>query len=144
MSTIAPAERKKVAIVLHSGAYDRIYQASAIALTAVAMGKEVMLFLLFWSLKKFAEGRLDERDESGEYGEWERETFQRMAQLKAPQVTEMLQQGRELGLLKIYACSASLQFLNVQHEALKSQVDDVVGLPMIVKWMGQAETTLFI
>ncbi len=137
-------ERKKIAIIVHSGAYDRIYQAAAIALTSVAMGKEVLFFLLFWSLKKFAEGRLDEKDASEERGSLGRETLRRMEELKAPRITEMLREGREAGLLKIYACSASLQFLNVRHEELAARVDDVVGLPTMVKWIGEAETTIFI
>lgn len=140
----ANATRKKLAIILHSGAYDRMYQAATIALTSVAMGQEVSLFLLFWSLKKFAEGRLEEKDGSEAYGPLGEETFRRMEQYRAPRIGEMLREGREAGLLKIYACSASLQFLNVRQEELARQVDDVVGLPTMVKWMGEAETTIFI
>ena len=53
-------EEKKFILFLHSGNYEKLYQAVMLAITAASMGSKVYIFLFFWALKKFATDKLDE------------------------------------------------------------------------------------
>ncbi len=53
-------EEKKFILFLHSGTYDRLYQAIMLAITAASMGNKVYIFLFFWALRKFVNGKLDD------------------------------------------------------------------------------------
>lgn len=44
-------DRKGLAIIFHSGSYDRISHGLSIALTALALGREVRLFFSYWALE---------------------------------------------------------------------------------------------
>ena len=52
-------EEKKFILFLHSGNYEKLYQAVMLAITAASMGSKVYIFLFFWALKKFATDQLD-------------------------------------------------------------------------------------
>ena len=52
-------------IYAHNATYDKLHQVATIALTASAMGKDVVVVLLFWTIKELAEGKLDDYDRVG-------------------------------------------------------------------------------
>ena len=52
-------EEKKFVLFLHSGNYDKLYQAVMLAITAASMGNKVYIFLFFWALRKFANDKID-------------------------------------------------------------------------------------
>ena len=52
-----PAQPKFV-IFAHHATYDTLHQVATLGLTAAAMGKDVIVILLFWTIKKLAEERL--------------------------------------------------------------------------------------
>ena len=54
-------------IFAHNATYDKLHQVATLGLTAAAMGKDVIVVLLFWTIKKLAEGRLNELDFPPEY-----------------------------------------------------------------------------
>ena len=63
MSTEPLSDKKaKFVIYAHNATYDKLHQVATLGLTASAMGKDVMVVLLFWTIKKLAEGRLNELD----------------------------------------------------------------------------------
>ena len=49
-----PAQPKFV-IFAHHATYDTLHQVATLGLTAAAMGKDVIVILLFWTIKKLAE-----------------------------------------------------------------------------------------
>ena len=53
-----PAQPKFV-IFAHHATYDTLHQVATLGLTAAAMGKDVIVILLFWTIKKLAEGKID-------------------------------------------------------------------------------------
>lgn len=46
-----PAEPKFV-IFAHNVTYDKLHQVATLGMTAAAMGKNVIIVLLFWTIKK--------------------------------------------------------------------------------------------
>ena len=113
-------------------------------LTAAAMGKDVTVVLLFWTIKKLAEGRLNDLDFPPEYADQAPEVARLIRERKVPLISEMFQEARQVGQFKLVACSAGLEYMGVDAEAVARGVDEVMGLPAILSACSGAETTLFI
>lgn len=144
MSATPPTKKPRFVIFLHGGTYDKLHQAATIGLTAAAMGKEVYVFLMFWAIKKLAMGELDRIDFSPAYEAHAEEVSRIMTEKKAPKISEMFEEAKEVGSFKLIACSAGLEYMSVKYEDFSSKVDDVLGLPLILNLAAGAETTLFI
>ncbi|WP_447974946.1 hypothetical protein [Nitrospira sp. Kam-Ns4a] len=131
-------------IYAHNATYDKLHQVATIGLTAAAMGKEVTVVLLFWTIKKLAEGRLDEYDFPAEYSGQAQEVARLLREKQVPTISEMFQQARQVGQFRLVACSAGLEYMGVDPEVVAKHVDEVMGLPAILALASTAETTLFI
>ena len=122
---MAGSEREKFAIIAHSGTHDKLYQVASLGLTAAVMGKDVYVFLFFWALKKFTNGTLDQADSSlGHEGESER-LAQVMKEKKIPTISEMIRDAKALGNLKIIACSAQPEIMEIAKDGMGTLIDDV-------------------
>lgn len=51
------AQKPRFVIFAHNATYDKLHQVATLGLTAAAMGKEVTVVLLFWTIRKLAQGR---------------------------------------------------------------------------------------
>ena len=141
---MAGSEREKFTIIAHSGTYDKLYQVASLGLTAAVMGKDVYVFLFFWALKKFTDGTLDQADSPvGHEGESER-LAQVMKEKKIPTISEMIRDAKALGNLKIIACSAQPEIMEIAKDGMGTLIDDVWGLPTILNTMRGAQVQLFI
>ena len=63
---------------------------------------------------------------------------------KVPKISEMLQDAKHVGTVRLIACSAGLEYMGVDSRAVEQHVDEVLGLPAILKLTEEAETKLFI
>ena len=131
-------------IYAHNATYDKLHQVATLALTASAMGKEVVVVLLFWTIKKLAEGKLNEVDFPPEYERYHDEVARLLSERKVPLISEMLEEAKMVGKFRLIACSAGLEYMGVDADAVAQQVDEVMGLPAILSLAADAETTLFI
>ncbi len=131
-------------IFAHNATYDKLHQVGTIGLTASAMGKDVLVVLLFWTIKKLAQGRIDEVDFPPEYGESAKEVARLLQEKKVPRISEMFQEAKQVGQFRLVACSAGLEYMGVDAEVVAKHVDEVMGLPAILSLTAGAETTLFI
>ena len=136
--------KPKFIIYAHNATYDKLHQVATLGLTAAAMGKEVTVVLLFWTIKKLAEGRLNEVDFPLEYQMYTEEVARLLAERKVPHITDMFEEARQVGQFRLVACSAGLEYMGVRAETVATQVDEVMGLPSILAQASGAETTLFI
>ena len=131
-------------IYAHNATYDKLHQVATIGLTASAMGKDVAVVLLFWTIKKLAEGKLDDVDFPPEYQRYHDEVARLLAERKVPRISEMFEEARKVGKFRLIACSAGLEYMGVDADAVATQVDEVMGLPAILALAAEAETTLFV
>ena len=131
-------------IFAHNATYDKLHQVATLGLTAAAMGKDVIVVLLFWTIKKLAEGRIDAIDFSPENGAAGDEVARLLKEKKVPAISEMFQEAKQVGQFRVVACSAGLEYMGVDSEAVSTHVDSVMGLPAILSLTAGAETTLFI
>ncbi len=136
--------KERFVIYAHNATYDKLHQVATLGLTASAMGKDVMVVLLFWTIKKLAEGRLNELDFPPEYAAQAPEVARLIRERKVPSITDMFQEAKQVGQFKLVACSAGLEYMGVDAQAVHDGVDDVMGLPAILAACAGAETTLFI
>jgi peroxiredoxin family protein len=136
--------KPRFVIYAHNATYDKLHQVATLGLTAAAMGKDVMVVLLFWTIKKLAEGRLNELDFPPEYAAQAPEVARLIRERKVPLITDMFREAKEVGHFKLVACSAGLEYMGVDAQAVSDGVDEVMGLPAILSAAAGAETTLFI
>jgi peroxiredoxin family protein len=138
------SDRPKFVIFAHNATYDKLHQVATLGLTAAAMGKDVIVVLLFWTIKKLAEGRIDAMDFPPEYAESAEQVARLLREKNVPKISAMFQEARLVGRFRLIACSAGLEYMGVQPDAVEKNVDEVMGLPAIISLTSQAETKLFI
>lgn len=137
-------EKPRFVLFAHNATYDKLHQVATIGLTAAAMGKDVIVVLLFWTIKKLAEGKIDEVDFPPEYASAAGEVARLLKAKKVPKISEMLEEAKLVGTFRVVACSAGLEYMGVEEQAVTTRVDEVMGLPAILRLTAGAETTLFI
>jgi peroxiredoxin family protein len=138
------SQQPKFVIFAHNATYDKLHQVATIGMTAAAMGKDVIVVLLFWTIKKLAEGKIDQLDFPPEYAESAEEVARLLKEKKVPKISEMFQDAKHVGKFRLIACSAGLEYMGVDGQAVEKSVDEVLGLPAILKLTEVAETKLFI
>ncbi len=138
-----PAQPKFV-IFAHHATYDTLHQVATLGLTAAAMGKDVIVILLFWTIKKLAEGKIDVIDFPSEYASSADEVARLLKEKKVPKISEMFQEAKLVGRFRLIACSAGLEYMGVDGAAVIKSVDEIMGLPAIIALTSDAETKLFI
>lgn len=138
-------EEKKFVIYLHTGDYDRLYQAIMLAITAASMGSKVYIFLFFWALRKFVNGELDEIGPCASVNnEEDGKLLERIHQKNAGVLTEMIGEVCKMGNMEIYACSGAVKLMELDDQLVKDNVKDIIGLPTMLKMADGADTQLFI
>jgi peroxiredoxin family protein len=138
------SDRPKFVIFAHNATYDKLHQVATLGLTAAAMGKDVIVVLLFWTIKKLAEGKIDAMDFPPEYAESAAQVARLLREKNVPKISEMFQEARLVGRFRLIACSAGLEYMGVESDAVEKNVDEVLGLPAIISLTAEAETKLFI
>jgi peroxiredoxin family protein len=134
----------KFVLFAHNATYDKLHQVATLGLTAAAMGKDVIIILLFWTIKKLAEGKFDEIDFPPEYAGSGEIVGRLLKEKQVPSISQMFEEAKLVGKVRIIACSAGLEYMGVDGEAVSKQVDEVMGLPAILSLTADAETKLFI
>lgn len=125
--------RKRVALFLHSGDYDRLHQACSIAAAATASGRDVQVFFFWWALDALVRGTLD--TPSFAEGVAARETIEAAEDAfdsGYPTAAALLEVARASGHCTVYACSASAGLLGRRPDEIAGRVDQVVGWTAIL------------
>ena len=140
---------------LHSHRYDRLLQAMSLVLTASSMGWHCNLFLFYGALASCVEGTWDEvnlasgvADEAhglGSLPKWAAKLqthFERSGNLS---LYEMLKKARaESGGVRVCACSASCKSLGLDPTSVRQMVDEIVGLPTMLRVAEEAEHVMYV
>lgn len=138
------SQKPRFIIFAHNSTYDALHQVATLGLTAAALGKQVTVVLMFWAIKKLADGRLDEMDFPPHYRPSGKEVARLLKEKKVPKISEMFAEARQVGHFRLVACSAGLEYMGVNPDVVAKNVDEVMGLPSILQLAAGAETTLFI
>jgi peroxiredoxin family protein len=138
------SEKKKLAIIVQSGTLDRLYSALILGSTATAMDIEVHMYFTFWGLNTLVKGALEKVGLPATYKHMEEQLKKKLQEMKYPTPYELLKRMKASGLVKIYACSPTMEMFGVKKEDLIPEVDEIAGAAAFLNLASTAQTTLFI
>jgi len=137
-------KKKMLALVIESGTLDRLYCAFILSSTAVAMDMEVHLYFTFFGLNMLRKGALEKAGLPATYKHMEEDLKKKLAAMKYPTLLEMLKRLKDSGLMKLYACSPTMEMFGIKKEDLIPEVDKIIGAATFLEIASQADITLFI
>lgn len=123
----------RLLILAHGAAWDRRYQASALAASAASAGDRVDLAFFFAALDAWIHGHWDDLDPEPPIDP------DRLAALGFPPLSSLLGSARGSGNLTLYACSASSRILGLDPTEVQTRVDMLCGWQTFHKLIGEAD-----
>jgi len=138
------SSNKELSIIVFSGTIDKLMPVGILASGAAASGYEVNLFFTFWGLNSITKKSLEQMQPIDKnYEQFGSVMMQRMQEMKFPSWVQLIQQAKEVGEVKVIACSTTMEFFGIKKEDLADFVDDVAG---VATFLDRAEggITLFI
>jgi peroxiredoxin family protein len=137
--------QERMSLIVFSGTVDKLMAASILATGAAAMGMEVELFLTTWGLEAFRKGNYKTNTRiSKEYEDYGPVMMQQMMAKKVPSWMENLKGAKEIGDVKVFACSMTMELFDMKLDDLEPIVDDVTGVATFVERAKESQVTLFI
>lgn len=138
------SEVSKHAYVVHSGSLDKLYPVFMLASTGGAMDAEVHLFFTFWGLDAVKKGGLDKAGLPGIMTVGTGMMKNKIKKVGIPSLTDLLAMCRETENVKIYACSTTMELMDVKKEDLIPEVDEIVGAATFLDIAMDADVQMFI
>lgn len=137
---------QKVTIIVHSGAFDKIYSAFIIGNGALAMGLDVSMYFTFWGLSRLKKGKLDSGPLSAMnmlgLGKWM--IRRRMTAKNVRPLDQMAQDFKELGG-KIFACDMTMDLMGLRAEDLQEDlIEEYCAVGTYIREARESTVTLFI
>lgn len=135
----------KMALVVFSGTADRLMPVGILSSGAVAMGMDVDVYLTFWGLQAFHKKSQEmEPKFSTDYADMAPMFAHLMQEKNVPTIFETLKQAKELGNVKIHACTMTMDLLGQTQEEFIDLVDDTMGVGEFIERAKSADIALFI
>ncbi len=135
----------RMSIIVFSGTVDKLMAASILATGGAAMGMEVEVFLTFWGLDAFRkDGYKTNMRVSKDFEDYAPVMMEQMSVKKVPSWMENLKNAKEVGDVKVYACSMTLELFGMKLQDLDPIVEDVTGVATFVERAKEGKITLFI
>lgn len=136
---------ERMSLIVFSGTVDKLMAASILATGAAAMGMEVELFLTTWGMMAFRKGDYQKNTRiSKDFEDYGPAMMEAMQTKKAPSWMDNLLGAKEIGDLKVYACSMTMELFGMTIDDLEPIVDDVTGVAAFVERAKDSSITLFI
>lgn len=119
-----------LSIALLSGTDDKLNAAALLTAGAAALGRKVDILLQYWALDAFRAGNLTkDHGLAPEAGPDGAAAVQRLlAEGGAQHWSAVLAQAKELGEVRVHACSLSMDLFGLAPGDLDQLVDDVEGI----------------
>jgi peroxiredoxin family protein len=133
----------KLSIIVSSDKLDKLYPAAILASTAAAMDWEAELFFTFWGLFALKKG-YEPKNVSKDYAQYEEAILGSVESGSLPRWRALLNNARETGKVRIYACSTTLNTFGIKREDLEDFVDDIIGAATFLPKAKSSDVTLFI
>ena len=136
---------ERMSLVVFSGTADKLIAAATLATGGSMMGMEVELFLTFWGLEAFKKGTQQQPPRiSAEYADYAPVMMELMQAKNVPHWLDTLHAAREIGTVKVYACSATMELFGYTKDDLEDIVDEVTGVGTFVERAREAKISMFI
>ena len=136
---------ERISIIVFSGTVDKLMAASILTTGGAAMGMEVEVFLTTWGLEAFRkDGYKTNRKVSKDFEEYAPVMMEQMQAKHVPSWMENFKNAQEIGDVKVYACSMTMELFGIKLEDLEPIVSDVTGVATFVERAKEGKITLFI
>jgi peroxiredoxin family protein len=136
---------ERMSLIVFSGTVDKLMAASILTTGAAAMGMEVEVFLTTWGLEAFRKDNYKTNMRvSKDFEDYGPVMMEQMMAKKVPSWMDNFKGAKEVGDVKIYACSMTLELFGMKLEDLEPIVDDVTGVATFVERAKEGRITLFI
>ena len=137
--------QERMSLIVFSGTVDKLMAASILATGGAAMGLEVEVFLTTWGLEAFRkDGYKTNTKVSKDFEEYGPVMMEQMMAKKVPSWMENFQNAMEVGEVKIYGCSMTMELFDLKLTDLEPIVTDVTGVATFVERAKEGRITLFI
>jgi peroxiredoxin family protein len=137
--------KDRMSIIVFSGTVDKLMAASILATGGAAMDMEVELFLTTWGLEAFRKDSYKTNTRvSKDFEEYRSVMMEQMLAKRVPSWMENLKGAKEIGDVKIYACSMTMELFDMKLSDLEPIVDEVTGVATFVERAKEGRVTLFI
>ena len=137
--------QERMSLIVFSGTVDKLLAASILATGGAAMGLEVEVFLTTWGLEAFRkDGYKTNTKVSKDFEEYGPVMMEQMVAKKVPSWMENFKNAMEVGEVKIYACSMTMELFDMKLADLEPIVTDVTGVATFVERAREGRITLFI
>lgn len=125
-------------IIMFSGTADKFIPLGVLTQTAANLGVPVSIFVTGWALMGFLkDGQKNVNRMPAEFIDLVPMLEKGMQDIKAPSWYEMLKSAKEIGKVKIYACSLMTEIYKIKSkEQLDGIVDDIVGAASFMQESG--------
>ncbi|MGB9814873.1 MAG: DsrE/DsrF/DrsH-like family protein [Thermoplasmata archaeon] len=122
-------EKGGLNIIMFSGTADKLIPLGVLTQTAANLGVPVRIFVTGWAMLAFKKGGPGSVNRvSKEFEDMAPLLMKGMAEMKAPSWYDMLKTAKEIGDVKIYACSLMAEALKMKNKSdYDPIVDDIVG-----------------
>jgi len=135
----------RMSLIVFSGTVDKLLAASILATGGAAMGMEVEVFLTTWGLEAFRKDAYKTNMRvSKDFEDYAPAMMEAMQTKHAPSWMENFLSAREVGEVKVYACSMTMELFGIKLEDMEPIVDDVTGVATFVERAKDGRVTLFI
>jgi len=135
----------RMSIIVFSGTVDKLMAASILATGGAAMGMEVELFLTTWGLSAFRKDAYKTNMKvSKDFEEYGPVMMEQMMVKRVPSWMDNLKGAMEVGNVKIYACSMTMELFDMKLADLEPIVTEVTGVATFVERAKEGRITLFI
>ena len=136
---------ERMSLIVFSGTVDKLMAASILATGAAAMGLEVEVFLTTWGLEAFRKDSYKTNARvSKDFEEYGPIMMEQMMAKQVPSWMDNLKGAMEIGDVKIYACSMTMELFGMKLEDLEPIVTDVTGVATFIERAKDGRITLFI
>jgi len=135
---------KRMSIVVFSGSIDRLTGMAVLVSAAAASEYEVYIFLQLWGVYAFKKDVVEKNMNFSEFENLKPQVHEGLVRIKAPSWIDLLKQAKEVGNVKIYACSLATQIWNVSKDDLVDIVDDIIGAAEFIDYASKSDITFFV
>ena len=136
------AEKKKIAIIVHSGTLDKILCAFILGSTSTTMDWDVHMYFTFWGLNALKKGGMDNLGLPAIYKDLEPGLSKKLEEMNYPTPYEMLQRMKQSGKLTLYACTPTMEMFDIKKEDLIPEVDKLAGAATFLDVAADADVSI--
>ncbi|PRR75020.1 DsrE/DsrF/DrsH-like family protein [Neomoorella humiferrea] len=123
-------DQPKLSVILLSGELEKLQAGCLVGSVASMSGMEVNIFVTMEALRAFRKDVINARDfkTAGEVG-------REMLNKKVDLFYQLLENGKEMGNLRVFGCAMAMDLMGWQKEDLIDLFDDVIG---VTAFLGKA------